>query len=45
MKGSGRYKLPVMEWIHHKDEGYSIGNTVNDTAVALYGDRRQVQLR
>lgn len=25
MMGSGRYGLPVWEWISHRDKGYSIG--------------------
>ena len=28
-KSSGRHRLPVMEWISHGDERYSIGNIVN----------------
>ena len=29
VKGSGRYRLPIMEWICHKDERYGIDNVVN----------------
>ena len=25
LEGSGRYRLPVMEWTGHEDESYSIG--------------------
>ena len=31
--------FPVTEWISHRDERYSIGNIVNGTVIALYGDR------
>lgn len=39
-KGSRRYKLPVMEGKSLCDERYSIGNTVSDTVIDLYGDGR-----
>ena len=39
VKGSGRYRLSVMEYISHRDERYSIGNTVNCIVIALYDDR------
>ena len=39
MKGSGVYRLPVMEWISHGDERYSIRNIFSDTVIALYSDR------
>ena len=32
-------RLPVLERITHSDERYSIGNTVNNTVIALHGDR------
>ena len=37
IKGSGRY-IPATESVSHRDERYSIGNTVSDIAIALYGD-------
>ena len=39
VKGSGRYRLPVMEQISHRNKRHSISNIVNDTAIVLYGDR------
>ena len=35
VKGSGGYRLPVLEWIRHGDKKHSTGNTV-DTEIALY---------
>ena len=37
VKGNGRHRLPVMEWVRLMDERYSIRNTVL-TAKALYDD-------
>ena len=39
MKGSRRYRLPVMEWVSHQNTRYNIENTVNGIVVVLYGDR------
>ena len=39
VKGSGRYRPPVMEWIRHGNKRHSIGNIVNDIVIVLYGDR------
>ena len=33
-----KYKLPAIEKMSHKDEKHSIGNTVNNTIIILYGD-------
>ena len=34
-----RYKLSVTKQMSHKDEMYSVGNTVNDNVISLSGDR------
>jgi len=39
MKGSEKYRLPVMERIIHGDKRHSIGNRVNGVVIVLYGDR------
>ena len=38
VKGSGKYRLPVMEGVSHGDQRYSIGNIVSGSIIALYGD-------
>ena len=43
MKGSGRYRLPFIEWKSHEDARYSIENAVNGIVIALYGNRRNRQ--
>lgn len=40
MRGSGRYRLPVMERIiSHGDKRFSTGNTVNGMVIAPCGER------
>lgn len=39
VKGSGRYKIPVMEWISQGDERYSIRDVVYDIIIGFHGDR------
>ena len=38
LKGSGTYRLPVMERKSHRDERYSTGNIVNGIVIVLYGE-------
>ena len=38
VKGSGRYRLPVIEQRSHGNKSYSIGNTINGIVIMLYGD-------
>ena len=38
-KGSGRYRLPVVELISHENKGHRIGNMASDIIIILYGDR------
>lgn len=38
MRGSGRYKPPLMEGISHGDERQGIGSTVKGTVIVLCGD-------
>ena len=38
-EGIKKYKLPVIKQISHEDVRYSIGNTVNNIVITLYGDR------
>ena len=44
VKGSGRYRLPVMEWVSHENRRHSMENTVDDTVIALYGDKSKRRL-
>ena len=44
VKGSRRYRFPVIEGISYRDRRHSIGNIVNDTVIVLYGDRWQLPL-
>ena len=37
MKGSGRSRLPVMEWISNGNKRHSIRNVVNDIVMAISG--------
>ena len=39
VKRSGRYRLPVMGGVSHKNKRHSIGNIVNETVIAMYDDR------
>lgn len=39
VKGSGRYRLPVITGISHRDERCSMGHIVNETMIVWYGDR------
>lgn len=39
VKGSTRYRLPVMEWVSHGNEGYSTGNILDGIIIGLKGDR------
>ena len=39
VKGSGSYKLLVIEWISHEDERYSIGNIISGIIMPLYSNR------
>ena len=39
MREIKRYKLLVTKQMNHRDEMYSMGNTVNNIVVNLYGDR------
>lgn len=36
MKGIKRYQLPAIESVSHRDEKYSVGNTVKTTAFQHY---------
>lgn len=38
MKGIKRHKLPIIKEIGHRNEKYSIGNTVNNIVIMLYVD-------
>ena len=38
-KGSGRYRILIVEWITHGNKRYNRENIVNNTAIALCGDR------
>ena len=44
VKESGRYRLPIMEWVSHWNKRHSTGNIVNSIVIALYGDRWQLHL-
>lgn len=39
VKGSGKYRLPVMELVSHEDKRYDTENTFSDILIALYIDR------
>lgn len=39
MKGSKRYKLPVVKYVDHKNIMYSTGKIANNVVITLYGDR------
>lgn len=39
MKGSGSCRHPFMEWTNCGNKGHSIGNSVSDIIIVLYGDR------
>ena len=39
VKGTGRYRLPGMDWISHRNKGHSTGNIDNDTVIVLQGNR------
>ena len=41
MKGINRYTLPVTQ-VSHGDETHSTGNTVKDTVINLYANKRQL---
>lgn len=44
MKGRGRYRLPVMKGLSHRDERHSTGDTVSAIVIVLYGDRWELHL-
>lgn len=45
VRGSGRYRLPVMEGVSHGHERHSIRNRADSTVPALCGDRWQLPSR
>ena len=44
MKGSGKYSLPILQRISHRDERYSIGKVVNGIVIALYRQQMEATL-
>ena len=39
MRGIKRYKLPVIEYVHHKDSKYNTKSIVKNMVITSYGDR------
>lgn len=37
-KGSGRFRLPIMEGVSHRGKRHGIKNIVNGIVTALYGE-------
>lgn len=44
VKGRGEFRVPVIEWINHKAQRYSIGNLASGIVIASYINRWELRL-